>query len=227
MADTPKQDRDNKLPRERQGGRFVTKYDPVLALRICERVAEGETLKSICEGSSEFPARQTFHRWVVNEPELNRAYAAARELSAHSLEEEALDMARELSSQEVPKDQIRALDVAMNQLRWSAGKRNARVYSEKAAVSFTVPIQINTTLNLGEQEDTGPSEHPDVYSLEAKIEGEPTVEAWDSEKEQHTPVPDRPFAPSNREKSAQARAEKKAKAKARPKRKRGQYGVET
>ena len=41
MADTPQQDRKAGLSRERQGGRYVTAYSPELALKICERIAEG------------------------------------------------------------------------------------------------------------------------------------------------------------------------------------------
>jgi hypothetical protein len=168
------------------GGRYVTAYDPAVALRVCERLAEGETLKAICTAPKEgeegwevgedgepkpwpFPARQTFHRWVVNHAELARAYAAARELSAHSMEEEAVDMARALVKEPGNAQKVRAYDVAMNQLRWSASKRNPRVFSERGAVSFVVPIQINTTLDLGEGGAATAKDYPDIYTVEATV----------------------------------------------------------
>ena len=166
----PRQDREAGLSATRLGGRFVSKYDPTLALRICERVSEGETLASICAAGSGLPCRQTFYRWAVNFPELARAYATARELSGHSLEEEALDMARHIRDTRTLHEPatVRAYDVAMGQLRWSASKRNPRIYSERAAMTFTVPIQINTTIDLAGG-GGGTPDHPNVYEVEAKL----------------------------------------------------------
>jgi len=148
--------------------KFLTTYQPEVALAIVERIAEGETLSAICAPGSGLPARSTFRRWVVRYPELSRAYSAARELSAHSLEEEALDTARQLKDpagrKKLTPTEVRALDVAMNQLRWSAARRNPRVYSERGAIQVTVPIQINTNLDLG----GGPSVQ-DVYELRANV----------------------------------------------------------
>lgn len=157
------------LGHQRSGGRFVTKYTPDLALQICERIAEGETLKGICADET-MPARTTFQRWVVQYAELARAYAAARELSAHAFEEEALDIARTLTTEgrDFTSTKIRAFDVAVGQLRWSASRRNPKVYSERGAVQITVPIQINTSLDLGDGGMVG-VEQPDIYKLEANV----------------------------------------------------------
>lgn len=147
---------------------FLSTYNPELALGIVERIAEGETLSAICVKGSGMPSRQTFHRWVVRYPELSRAYSAARELSAHSLEEEALDTARQLKGPDRKKltpTEVRALDVAMNQLRWSASRRNPKVYSERGAISITVPIQINTSMDLGAGGNLA-----DVYKVNARVE---------------------------------------------------------
>lgn len=169
MADNPIQDRKIGLSHTRVGGRFVTAYEPELALLICERIAEGDTLKKICEEDG-MPARQTFHRWVVNQPDLSRAYAAAREISANAFEEEALEISRTLSAagQDFTSTKVRAYDVAMNQFRWSAARRNPKTYSERGSVQVTVPIQINTSLDLG---DGGmiAAEHPDIYTLTAHV----------------------------------------------------------
>ncbi len=156
--------------------RQVTAYDPYLGIQICERIADGETLKGICE-ASDMPARQTVNRWVTTHPEFARAYSAAREMSAYSLEDDALEIAEKLKKgKEFSSAYIRALDVAMNQLRWSAERRNARVYGNRNEVKVVVPIQINTNLDLSEQGQEGgggqsTAEYPDIYTidLEAKI----------------------------------------------------------
>lgn len=138
------------------GSRALIAYDADRALEVCELIAQGYTLKSITEQRDEegkhlYVSYSTFQRWVISHPELRKAYLAARELSAFAFEDEALRMAKSLSNQEIRDSaMVRAFDVAMNQLRWSASKRNPREYGEKSSHSITVPIQINTSLDLGQ-----------------------------------------------------------------------------
>lgn len=184
MPDFPKQDEDLGLHRQRVGGRFVTAYDPGVALKVCELVAEGLTLSEICKPGGGMPHRQTFHRWVVADVELQKAYMAARELSAHSMEEEALDIARELRKEgDLSSAKVRAYDVAMNQLRWSASRRNPRVYSERGQLQITVPIQINTSLNLDEGPPPEQARTDNVYDVKGLIEL-PASEIHEITKEQ-------------------------------------------
>ncbi len=174
MADTPQQDRNAGLSRTRVGGRFVTAYAPELAFKIVEHIAEGRTLKDICDNDDGMPARQTFHRWVAATPELRKMYSAAREMSAYAMEEEALDLGRSIRKNPGTAQRVRAHEVSMNQLRWSAGKRNAGVFSEKAVATLVVPIQINTTLDMGGEatDSLGTAEHPNIYEIEATVEHE-------------------------------------------------------
>ena len=163
------QDRKIGLKRSRSGDRSVTVYTPDLALQICEKIAEGETLLAVCK-ENDMPHRQTFHRWVVNYPEVSRAYSAARELSAYAMEEEALELSRQIRIDPGTSQKVRAFDISMNQLRWSAMRRNPQVFSEKAALQIIVPIQINTSLNLGDElEAGGTRDHPNIYEIEAKV----------------------------------------------------------
>lgn len=166
-------------------GCFASTYNPEVALAIVERIAEGETLNDICKSGTGLPARSTFRRWVIAYPELSRAYSAAREVSAHSLEEEALDLARELKNpagrKKLTPTEIRALDVALDQLRWSATRRNPKVYSERGSINITVPIQINTSLDLA-----GP-QVSDVYQLKANVELPQNQEQVEHDKEMLRP----------------------------------------
>ena len=135
--------------REMFGSRSITKYSPELALKICEKVADGGTLLDICKGIG-MPHRTSFHRWVMLYKDVAISYQAARELSAQSLEDEALGLARELSGQNnFTTVKVRAIDISLQQLRWSATRRDPSKYGQKAKETITVPIQINTTLNLG------------------------------------------------------------------------------
>lgn len=153
VPDRPKQDKEAGLPKERVGGRFVTTYDPEIALRILEKVAEGHTINKICAAGSGFPHPVTFKRWILNNPELARAYDVAYRLSAGSLEEEALEQARAIRLHHKDGTEVRATEVLLSQLRWSASRRDPAKFGDKAPISVRVPINIHTTLDLGEVAD--------------------------------------------------------------------------
>lgn len=178
--DRPKQDKELGLAKERVGGRFVTTYDPDMALKILERVAQGETINQICKSGSGFCHPVTFKRWVVNNPELAKALSAARQLSAMSLEEEALDAAREIKSKQRDGTQVRAFEVLLQQLRWSAERRDPAQFGTKAPVSVKVPITINTTLALGSAE-SAQADTKNIYNLAAKLQRSVDTAVQDAE----------------------------------------------
>lgn len=147
--DRPRQDREAHLPVARVGGRYVTAYNPEIALQIVERIAQGETISAICAKGSGMPHPVTFKRWVVNQPDLARALDAARKISAQSLEEEAIDAAREIKRAQRDGTQVRAVEVLLNQLRWSAERRDPGQFGTKAPISVRVPITIVSSLDMG------------------------------------------------------------------------------
>lgn len=148
-------------------GRFVAVYDRDLALAILERMASGELLKDICAAPG-MPHITTVRRWAVNNPEFSRAFQTATQMSAAALEEEALGTARHIADPKVNKKlsgtEVRAFEVAMNQFRWSASRRDPSKFGERAPASVTVPIQINTSLDLGNK-----GELDNIYTIEAKV----------------------------------------------------------
>jgi len=150
-------------------------YDAEMVLKICDRIQGGELLNVICSPTSGNVTTQTFWRWTVIFPECARAYAAAREISAYAMEEEALQIGRGVWGEPGSAQRVRAADIYMNQLRWSASRRNPRIYSEKTAVKVVVPIQINTGLDLlGDGSGEKTLDGADVYNLTAQVveEGE-------------------------------------------------------
>jgi len=164
-----KQDEAAGLKPTNAGGKRVARYDPTVAMSMVELVADGKTLAEICR-SPGFPTRQTFHRWVAKFPDVKKAYDAARELSAHSMEESALDIAKKLTDEakKMTSVQISAYRAAMEQLRWSASRRDPARYGQQGDKSATiVPIQINTSLDLGSGVvSTSTEEHPNIYKVQ-------------------------------------------------------------
>lgn len=157
--------------------------DAKMAVEVLEDIADGRTLKEATAPA--VPGRikaSTFLRWVMEEPELGEAYRLAREISGHLLEDEALEYARKLPTLSGPAPEmsarIRAYDVAINQLRWSAAKRHPKEYGDKAQTTFTVPIQINTSLPMSPGDavspgDLGGQEARGEFVIEVKAEQPP------------------------------------------------------
>lgn len=150
------------------------KYNPELALRICELIANGETLVDIGK-MDDMPNRQTIYRWLAVYPKFFDAYERAKEVSAQSFEEEAILMARTLKNQnDFTGVKVQAYNIAMQQLRWSASRRDKARYGQQQAGVTAVPIQINTTLNLGQAGMGSPTDtQQSIYTIEAQVNAIP------------------------------------------------------
>lgn len=167
MADNPQRERDMKLPVVEVGGRFYTKYNPQIALDIVEKIADGELLSKITakDAVPQTITKQTFLRWVATVPELQTAYAAAVQISAHAFEEKAIDKAEKVAAAPGTPQNVSAASLLISQYRWSAARRNPTKYSDKGNTQIVVPVNINTTLNMGDQRQSLDVEVPDIYTI--------------------------------------------------------------
>lgn len=155
------------LPVVARGGRWFTRYDPNIALDIVERIADGELLSKITAPDA-LPltvTKQTFLRWVSSVPELQTAYSAALQLSAHSFEEKAIDKAERVALAPGTPQNVSAASLLISQYRWSAARRNPTRYSDKGNTQIVVPVNINTTLDMGTLKQTTDVEVPDIYNI--------------------------------------------------------------
>ena len=137
-------------------------------LKYWKRSPKGRQSNQICKKGSGYCHPVTFKRWVINNPDLAKALSAARQLSAASFEEEALDAAREIKLHQRDGTQVRAFEVLLQQLRWSAERRDPAQFGTKAPVSIKVPITINTTLAMGSL-GTSEGDSKNIYNLAADM----------------------------------------------------------
>ena len=151
--------------RTKMGGRYVYTFDRDLMSRICWDVASGKSLKQAMEDSKHSISYKTVFQWMDKFPEAAEMMAKARLLSSFSLEDRGVAEATMLLDKEnLDSAKVRAVDVALNQLRWTAGKRNPQVFSDKLPPRITMGISITTPLDLGSGE--GHAEIPNVYTIE-------------------------------------------------------------
>lgn len=143
------------VPTDKSANGRVTAYNSAAAEIVLMKIADGATLREIAKMPG-MPTKSTIQRWIMKYPELSTAWKAARELSASALEDEALDMARVLKKQSgFTGTKVRAFEVAMNQFRWSASHRDPATFGQTAQPNLVVPIQINTSLDLGDGKGSG------------------------------------------------------------------------
>ena len=130
-----------KLPKANQLpiGR-PTDYSQEMADIICERIADGESLRQICSEET-MPNKATVFRWLGKFKEFSDQYARARENQAETLADEITNIADETMVIVKEKDGFTevVLDstaVARNRLRidtrkWVASKLLPKKYGDK------------------------------------------------------------------------------------------------
>lgn len=105
---------------------------PEIFDRICERLAEGESLRSICRDEG-MPGMSTIFRFLRDE-----ANETARQQYAQAREDQADVDADKISEQAdlvaAGKADPQAARVAIDAWKWAAGKRKPKVYGDRVAI---------------------------------------------------------------------------------------------
>ena len=109
---------------------------------ICERIADGESLRSICDDEN-MPAKSTVFRWLSLNKAFSDQYARAREAQADSLADDILNIADTPMVGQKTKttsdgkteisegDMIEHRRLQIDARKWLAGKLRPKKYGEK------------------------------------------------------------------------------------------------
>jgi hypothetical protein len=123
-------------------------YTPELADLICERLADGESLRAICSEDA-MPAKSTVFKWLCENPDFSDQYARARETQADSLFDDILTIADTPVIGEKTKthpdgsvevqtgDMIEHRRLRVDARKWMAGKLAPKKYGEKITQEVT------------------------------------------------------------------------------------------
>lgn len=119
-----------------------------IADAICERIADGESLRRICSGDG-MPNKSTVFRWLMEREEFATKYARAREFQADGMADELTDIADtpllgvkkktnekgEVETTEGDMIEHRKLQISTRQ--WIAEKLKPKKYGQFKAVELT------------------------------------------------------------------------------------------
>ena len=123
-----------------------TTYSDKVANSICDRIADGESLRSIC-GDDAMPSKSTVFEWLANDAhvEFRTKYARAREAQADALFDEMIDIADDGRNDWMEKrnsdgenigwqengEALRRSDLRIKTRQWMASKLQPKKYGEK------------------------------------------------------------------------------------------------
>lgn len=109
-------------------------YSEQIAREVCERVAKGRSINSVCK-DSDMPVRSTFYEWISTHSWLADKYARARELRAEVLAEEIIEIADNAEDANKARLQVDAR-------KWAASKLDAKRYGDKVDVGGNLKVDV-------------------------------------------------------------------------------------
>lgn len=119
---------------------------------ICERLADGQSLREICQ-DEDMPNRATVFRWLAKFKEFSDQYAHAREEQADSLFDEILSIADDGRNDWMEKhgkegenigwqengEALRRSQLRIDARKWMAGKLRPKRYGDRTQMELTGP----------------------------------------------------------------------------------------
>lgn len=113
---------------------------------ICERIAEGESLRAIC-AAEEMPNKATVFRWLANNKAFSDQYARARESQADLMADEILEIADETERDTILTDSgekpnaewISRSRLRVDARKWLASKMAPKKYGDKVTAEHVGP----------------------------------------------------------------------------------------
>lgn len=138
--------------------------------RICERIADGESLRSICK-SDDMPACSTVFKWLATNEKFAEQYGRAREAQADAIFDEILDIADDGSNDWMVKNSadgenlgwrengeaLRRSALRVDARKWMAGKLRPKKYGDKLALTDSSgdgPVKIEHSGQIAQLDTT-------------------------------------------------------------------------
>lgn len=106
----------------------MAEFSQELFDRICERIAEGESLRAIC-ADDDMPSVTSVMRWLAADTALSEQYTRAREVQGDG----EFDKAREIAFAATPET-VQVARLQYDAVKWRAGKLRPKVYGDKVAI---------------------------------------------------------------------------------------------
>lgn len=142
--------------------RKPVKLTESLSAKICSRMAQGESLRSICR-SEGMPSLGSVFRWVADDLRFREQYEAAMAQRAEGLFEEILEIADNAMGDTTEIDGVSKPNTEI------VARSRLRVDARKWMLSKMLPKKYGDKIAIGGAEDLPPVKLMSNDALEAKI----------------------------------------------------------
>jgi SpoVK/Ycf46/Vps4 family AAA+-type ATPase len=117
-----------------------SKFSQEIVEAVCERIANGESLRAICMDAS-MPAMSSVFKWLSEDEAFSDQYARAREAQADTHFDEIVHIA------DTEEDPQRAR-VRIDARKWTAGKQRPKKYGDKLNVEHEGSLTVNVNYGV-------------------------------------------------------------------------------
>ena len=107
-------------------------YSPEIAARICDLLASGESLRSIC-AADDMPAQSSVFLWLQKHSEFSEQYARAREAQMELWAGQIVEIADETN------DDVQRARLRVDTRKWLMSKLAPKKYGDKVTNEHTGP----------------------------------------------------------------------------------------
>lgn len=104
-------------------------YLPEVAADICSLLADGESLRKVCERQG-MPNKATVFRWLAQHDEFRDQYVKATETRADGIFEEMFDIADEVAEEAAAVGKAR---LRIDTRKWALARMNPKKYGDKVS----------------------------------------------------------------------------------------------
>lgn len=132
-------------------------YNEAIADIICERLANGESLKAMCE-EDDLPSKSTVFKWLAEQQGFSDKYARAREAQADALFDDILSIADDGRNDWMERkdaenenmgwrengEALRRSQLRIDARKWMAGKLRPKKYGEKIEVEHAGRVSLTS-----------------------------------------------------------------------------------
>jgi transposase-like protein len=126
-------------------------YSPELADAICELVAEGESIRTICKAEG-MPAKSTIFKWLREHKDFSDQYARAKEDQLEALADEILEIADDKSNDvsgelQMPNGvAVQRAKLQTDTRKWLLAKLVPKKYGDKLDMNLGGEVGIKSIL---------------------------------------------------------------------------------
>lgn len=129
----------------------MVEFSQAVVDTICERIADGESLRSICS-DADMPSNSAVMKWLAAKPAFVEQYARARAMQADAIFDEILDIADDGRNDWMEKrdeeggnlgwkengEAMQRSRLRIDARKWMAGKMAPKKYGDKVAIEHDV-----------------------------------------------------------------------------------------